>query len=257
MSSEPNWIREALGPILERAAREQAAAEAHAAECTDRTCDRCHRFLCRCGVVVDGERTCAGCRERERAARLFAPTLDSIPRHFRWALDATAADLAARVQLEPGRIAKALEAKAPEGLLFLGTTGTGKTSLAVAMLGAWVRADLLGRIGALFVEASQLARARARHRLGQDEAPLVASAMSCPLLVLDDLGCERDDRDGCITDVVWARTNEDRPTWITCGLGAEGQTVEGFAEAIARRYDGGFARRIISTTRRVQLGCKR
>jgi DNA replication protein DnaC len=136
----------------------------------------------------------------------------------------------------------------------MGPTGAGKTSLAVAMLDAWVRLVPRKRKGSLFVEAAWLARSRARHKLGDGESPLVAQALSAPLLLLDDLGQEREDRDGCITDVVYGRSNADLPTWVTCGLATKDQTLEAFTEALSRRYDGGFVRRIIETGKRVRLG---
>ena len=85
--------------------------------------------------------------------------------------------------------------------------------------GGWYK-DLYSspKPGAMFLEAAWLARARARHRLGQGDPPLVTDAMTVPLLLLDDLGQEREDRDGCITDVVYERHNAQLPTWVTCGL---------------------------------------
>lgn len=256
--SEGNWILESLGPILERAAREQAAAEAHAAECTDRPCKRCERFVCACGDFVDGRDTCDRCLDVQVNERAFKPTRDSIPKHFHWALDARFEDLVARIQAPQSHIKAAIDRPPSGGMLLIGPTGSGKTSLVVAMLDSWVRADLPARRGSLFVEAGWLSRARARHKLGADEAPLVTEAMRCPLLVLDDLGSEREDRDGCITDVLWERTNEDRPIWITSGLAANGnddrERLTSFAESLSRRYDGGFARRVIQGTKHVFLG---
>lgn len=253
--SEDNWPQAALAGVLERMQREQANAEEHARTCVDRPCARCDRFVCaRCSKPVDGDKVCAPCRDAAHRARRLAPTRESVPPHFRWALDATPEMLRDRVQAADEWLRRGLEAPPSKGLLFLGPTGAGKTSLAVAMLDAWVRHDPSSRKGALFVEAGWLSRARARHKLGADEAPLVQSCMTAPLLVLDDLGSEREDRDGCITDVLWTRTNHDRPMWITCGLASEKQTIDAFAEAIAKRYDGGFARRIIETSRVVMLG---
>jgi hypothetical protein len=259
--SSGNWVRVALGGILERIQRQQAEAEAHAATCTDRPCERCERYVCRrCSAPVDGsvygERICQVCWEADLTAGLLKPTRDSIPPHFRWALDATPEKLTGRVQASPELLRRGLANPPSKGLLLLGGTGAGKTSLAVAMLDAWVRQEPRERKGALFVEAGPLSRARARHRLGADEAPMVLAAMNAPLLVLDDLGSEREDRDGCIAEVVWHRTNHDRPLWVTCGLGSNDQTVTAFAERMGTRYDGGFARRILETSRHVTLGAK-
>lgn len=250
------WVREALGGVFARMAKLQAEAEAHAAECTDRPCDRCQRFVCRrCSAAVDGAKTCRGCDAAESMEALMKPTRDSVPQHFRWAFDAADAALRGRVQGTPEMIRRGLENPPSTSLLFVGDTGAGKTSFAVAMLGAWVRLEPSKRAGARFVEAGWLARARARHRLGE-EAPLVQNALTAPLLVLDDLGSEREDRDGCITDVIYGRSNSELPTWVTCGLAGKELTIEAFAAVLANRYDGGFVRRIIENGKRVMLGAK-
>jgi DNA replication protein DnaC len=149
---------------------------------------------------------------------------------------------------------RGIEAPPSTNLLFIGPSGSGKTSLAVAMLDAWVRVAPKERARAMYVEAAWLSRARARHRLGE-ESPLVEACISAPLLVLDDLGSEREDRDGCITDVVYRRHNDDRPIWITCGM-AKDPTLEAFGELLARRYDGGFVRRVLESGKVVRLGAK-
>lgn len=254
------WVSQSLGGILERMKAQQADAEAHAASCTDRPCERCGRYVCRlCKQPVDGAKTCRACDEADYRTHRLKPTRDSIPSHFRWALDATPEKLRGRVQANAETIRRGLEAPPSTSLLFIGPSGTGKTSLAVAMLDVWVRLEPGKRSGARFVEAGWLARARARHRLGE-EAPLVENALQAPLLVLDDLGCEREDRDGCITDVIYGRSNADLPTWVTCGLQPEAkpkdaeEALQLFAAVLAKRYDGGFVRRILETGKRVQLG---
>lgn len=248
MSTAAGWLA-AIVPDIVAA---QAEAEAHAAACTARPCERCDRYTCsRCGAPVEGRRTCATCQDAaDDGARLDA-TYRTVPPRFRWALSADAQALAARVQAHPVVVRRGLEAPPSSSLLFTGRTGAGKTSLAVAMLGAWMRADR-SRHGALYVEASVLARSRARHRLGDGEPPLMAAALSAPLVLLDDLGQEREDRDGCLTDLVYRRTDAELPTWITCGL--PGDDVPAIAEQLARRYDGGFVRRVLEMGRRVALG---
>lgn len=250
------WVHAALAGVLARVERQQREAEEHARTCTDRPCERCERYVCRCGAVIDGIQECESCRDRAAIDAYLKPTRDSIPPHFRWAMGATEATLLGRVKGSAELVRRALANPPSSGLLLLGDTGTGKTSLVVAMLDAWVRAAPRERKGAMFVESGWLSRARARYRLGADEAPLVASCMAAPLLVLDDLGSEREDRDGCIADVLWSRTNQDRPLWVTSGLASGDQAPQAFMDALARRYDGGFARRILETSKRVTLGAK-
>lgn len=242
------WVKGLIPDILAA----QADAEAHASTCTDRPCERCDRFVCRCGADVDGGKQCATCADATALTHALGLTRASIPPRFRWTIDVAPDLLASRVKAPRALVDRGLDAPPSQSLLFTGQTGAGKTSLAVAMLDAWVRVDPYRRRGSLFVEASWLSRARARHRLGQGEAQLVADAIEAPLLLLDDLGQEREDRDGCITDVVYGRSNLDLPTWVTCGL-ANGD-LSAFADHLSRRYDGGFVRRILETGKRVELG---
>lgn len=249
-----DWIKSTLGDVFAKLADQQAAAEAHAAACTARPCVRCERYVCRCGVPVDGVERCPACAAAAVTEGWLRPTTASIPARFRWATNPDRTELLARVKGAPDALARGLANPPSASLLFMGPTGAGKTSLAVAMLDAWVRLDPPRRTGAIFVEAAWLARARARHKLGLGEAPLVDEAMRAPLVLLDDLGQEREDRDGCITDIVYGRTNAELPTWVTCGLTTAEQTLEAFAARLSQRYDGGFVRRILENGKRVQLG---
>lgn len=252
MSQPIDPLMASLRPLLERVLREQEAAEEHQRVCTDRPCERCAKFVCRCGAPIDGgSRDCDACRAKARIDGLLAPTVQSIPRRFDWVIGAGLDLLSRRIRCSPEVLRRGIESPPSSWLCFVGQTGTGKTSLAIAMLDAWVRRNPEERTGAIFLEAAWLARARARHRLGEGEAPTVAAAMRAPLLVLDDLGSEREDRDGCITDVIYERHNAELPTWITCGLAT---TFDDLAEVLARRYDSGFMRRVLESGKRVQLG---
>jgi hypothetical protein len=252
-----NWILDTLGPTLRRVAEQQAAAEEHARTCTDRPCERCERYVCRsCPAPVDGSRECRACADAADRERYLRPTHQSIPPRFKWAIGARPELVMERVRGSAELVRRGLASPPASSMLLVGPTAAGKTSLAVAMLDAWVRAEPYARRGSLFVEAAWLARARARHRLGADEAPLVRDCLTAPLLLLDDLGQEREDRDGCITDVVYGRSNAELPTWVTCGLTTRDATLEAFAEKLSQRYDGGFVRRLLEYGKRVTLGAK-
>lgn len=243
-----SWLAAVVPDIMAA----QKLAEEHAAGCEARPCERCDRFLCdRCGAPIDGRKRCRPCDDAEYDTTCLATTRASIPTRFRWAIDAKLDNLAPRVKASRALVEAALERPPSSWLPFVGRTAAGKTSLAVAMLDAWVRASPSQRRGSLFVESAWLSRARARHKLGQGECELVEQCLAAPLLLLDDLGQEREDRDGCITDVVYGRSNADLPTWVTCGVEGDAQA---FAEHLSKRYDGGFVRRIIENGRRVELG---
>lgn len=255
-----SWLADIVPAIMAR----QAEAEAHAAACTDRPCAQCEKWLCvTCGVDVDGAQRCPPCAEQQRLKDQMRTTFASIPEDFRWALGANAMklrDLSSRtgrpcVSLAEDKIARCLAAPPSQNLHFRGRVGAGKTTLAIAMLWAWVSLEPHRRRGAFYVEASVLARARAGHSLGEGEAPLVAKALRAPLLLLDDLGHEANDRDNAISDVVYGRARDSRPTWITTGIVAD-QDAMAFTQALAERYDGGFARRVVELGKPIRLGVK-
>ncbi len=192
-------------------------------------CDRCGRVGegARCGACLDAE----AARERASVAaqrqRAIAMT---IPRSYQWAkLDAP--ELAERVRGN-GAVRKARAALDATWIVLRGSAGTGKTSLAVAMLRAWARVYTVG--DAAFVAAPKLAMARIQHSAGDGEPALVELAMRARLLVLDDLGSERDHRTSAVPDVIFERHAEGRATWITTGLTDE-QLEARYGEGIARR----------------------
>jgi hypothetical protein len=243
------WAGDALGEIMRKAERRRAEAEAHAASCNDRPCKRCERFICACGKPFDGAQNhrCRDCWKAEKIADLIGPFRDGIPKRFRWAFDATAATMKPRVKASDELIARAL-ANPPSGdLTLFGDTAMGKTSLAVAMLDAWVRQDPEARHGARFAESWWLVGARGRHPLGRGEAPEVEDAVEAPLLVIDDLGSEQDDGRGVMQFVIFKRHNAELPTWITTGFNPE---------QLMARYGNQVIRRLVEHGKRVQLGGK-
>jgi hypothetical protein len=125
---------------------------------------------------------------------------------------------------------------------FVGTSRTGKTSLAVAMLRAWV-AKYERR--AMFAAAHRLGVARIQHPAGHGEAPLVEAAIDAPLVLLDDLGSERDFPTNPIADVIFERHARDLPTWVTTGLPRD---------ALVARYGAGVMARLFERARVIQVG---
>jgi hypothetical protein len=129
-------------------------------------------------------------------------------------------------------------------LVLVGPAGTGKTTLAacivhhiadVAFCGH-AAADELAR-SAAWITASELGRARSRHRLGEGEAAYVTRALECRLVVLDGLGEEPTaaDRDGAVSDVLYQRHDAELVTIVT--------TWCSYDDLLAR-YGDGIARRL-------------
>ncbi len=127
-------------------------------------------------------------------------------------------------------------------LVFAGRTGAGKTSLAVACLRRW--AASAGRVAA-FVHAYELAVARLQHPAGHGEPELVEHAMMLPMVLVDDIGSEREMAGNAVHDVVFARHAEDRALWVTTGL-TRAQLVT--------RYGAGIVRRLLERARVIQVG---
>lgn len=227
-----------LDELLRIGARTANAQDlAHRQSCVAATCDRCERFQCIGGLFsIDDApgRRCAG-RVEKKGAFCAACALDKallrfearIPPRFRWALRPVTRDdsIESRVLLPKGHRDAALiwaerQGSRPSNVYIVGPSQQGKTSLAVAMLGAWFCAnharDPAIVKDALFVDALELSLARGRHRPREGgHPPLVDEAIESSLLVLDDLGQDRPDCRDDLKFVVRKRHNEDRPTWIT------------------------------------------
>lgn len=108
-------------------------------------------------------------------------------------------------------------------LVLLGPSGAGKTiamvALARRLLDETVRSG--GRRWAfarrmLFTTGAALSRARIEHGLGIGEAPLVARAIGCSLLLLDELGYL--DSGTVVAEIICARDYDNRPAIVTSGL---------------------------------------
>jgi DNA replication protein DnaC len=127
-------------------------------------------------------------------------------------------------------------------LLICGPTSAGKSTA----LGIMVRRTIEGgftqerdqrkveRSHIQWAYARALAQASRNHPLGQGECEAIANARSAGILVLDDLGLERDQAE--IVDVVHDRYEHGRVTWTTTGLTK--------AELDAR-YGESFVRRLV------------
>lgn len=181
--------------------------------------------------------------ERERARAVEAAEagwLRLVGKRYAWARP-TAPELATRCwpQRTAGGAASAQEAidaivRHEGNVVLRGLPGTGKTSLLCAALRVlYDRHDWRQRL--VMADAYELGSARIQHPAGQGEAPPVEAAMGATLLLLDDLGNERQTQNNAVPDVVMARHHADVPTWFSTG-----ET----REQIAAKYGGGVMRRI-------------
>jgi len=126
----------------------------------------------------------------------------------------------------------------------MGICRAGKTSLAVAMLRQWVVSS--GRCGA-FLHAYKLGVARIQHPAGHGEPEMVELAIRAPLVLLDDLGSERDHAMNAVPDVIFERHAENRPTWITTGL---------TRDQLVKRYGPGVVARIFERAKVIRIAAK-
>lgn len=242
----------AMMTIAQQAASAAARLRAeHAATCTNTPCYPCGRFVCvDCQAQLGPEgqplSRCPPCGRKAVMLMKARPALDTLPKAFDAAeLDA---DWLAKL-VGPTAMQMARSSLTSSQVTFLGLPGSGKTSLAVAMLRAVLRAeaatsDRYWRATHLYVSSFALAKARSSAPLGS-EAPLIERALSAPLVVVDEFGGEDPRHASAVKEVVYERHAQDLPTWVTTGVGPR---------EIADRYGGGIARRVFEDAVVFKLG---
>jgi DNA replication protein DnaC len=157
------------------------------------------------------------------------------------------ADWLARL-VGPTAMEMARAADGSRSAVLVGPPGSGKTSLAVAMFRAVIERAADEQVHLLSHRATSahaLAKARAFHPLGEGEAPAVLAALEADLLLLDELGGEDSRYASAVTEVIYERHAQMRPTWITTGVDPK---------SVANRYGGGIARRVFEDATLLQLG---
>lgn len=123
-------------------------------------------------------------------------------------------------------------------VVFFGNKGTGKTSLAVALLRRRVPR-------CYYIRAERLARVSIEHPAGRGEPETVTRCKQAALLMVDDIGTDEQTKTSAVKDVIFHRHDAGLPTWVTTGL------QKG---AIGEMYGEGFARRLIENAVLVKCG---
>ena len=137
-------------------------------------------------------------------------------------------------------------------VVFLGHAGTGKTTLAVALLRVLLDRKIASHPFASDGDVAAVARHcrfAAAHRLGVAALvpgdPLeIRRAMRAPILLIDDLGKDADINSNPVPSIIAERHAEERVTWVTTELSPD---------AIANRYGGGVARRIFESAELIRF----
>lgn len=181
-----------------------------------------------------------GAPERLRQAREHIAN-DVIPAAFRWASFAHPRILNARVQ-SAHAVEVALGLDGIERAVFVGSSGTGKTSLAAA---AARKVIWQGAESVRFESSFRLSLARSRHPLGEGEPATVEQAMNAGLLVLDELGSDELVHGSCIKEMIYERHWRARATWITTWMSPE---------EVGAKYGDGVARRIFDGAIIIECG---
>jgi DNA replication protein DnaC len=126
---------------------------------------------------------------------------------------------------------------AAPSLLLRGPTGTGKTHLSLAM------ASTIAANGfsVIYQPAGKLFRTLEREHFGKQEGDTETLALTCDLLVIDDLGTEFDTSFTAATlyNILNTRMLDDLPTIISTNLTQEG-IHQRYGDQITSRITGGF-----------------
>lgn len=192
--------------------------------------------------------SCAHKADEEEHRRSFAFARSTIPERFRWA-DLASPDLDKSVDPVAAREVRALfGAPLPVGIALLGPAGSGKTSLACAILKRLhdravygCSQQILRRAqGALFVSAPALAEEIKATKFEKAKSALQLMAKHAKVLVLDEVSAGGEDA----WLIVQSRHDKNLPTIVTSWESPE---------ELSNRFGGGFARRAMAKI----ITCKR
>lgn len=174
-----------------------------------------------------------------RARRPLERFLGTLPAGYRWSSFLEPV-LAQRVAL-PSAIVRARSSIDEKRVVLTGPAGCGKTSLGVAMLRQRFESHGFAR----FVHAYRLANARIQSKAGTGEAPEIEAALCQGLVLIDDVGNERNFAMNALPDVIFERHADDLPTWYTTAFSPS---------QIAAKYGDGIARRMFEHATIIRVG---
>lgn len=216
-----------------------------------------------CGLeVTRGSWTCPECLARvakEEHSAALNKAWNTIPEGLRWSVSLTGPKVLAAVT-DHDALARAREIAAdlPAHPLvtLVGPQGAGKTTIACALMRAWMNRgramtdqpkERVRSRGTRFVRVEDILREHSSTRLGGHVESLDI-ARNASVLVLDEVGRGKDTF-AVIADLLGERHGNRRPTILT----TPHLTAETFAEFTG---DGGFARRVFddATVLRVRKG---
>lgn len=237
---------ETLGPIRETLAEVMARATPAFGPCG------------KCGELTSGP-VCFDCsRKADKLVGVREKTMEAVPEFFR-GVTLRSEKLLKCVGGRRALIARAQAAVGATRVLLLGHSGSGKTSLAVAMMQEWASTACEA---AVFAMATDLATAKSRGRFGT-EADEIAKARDAKLLVVDEFGSEEfRPPSSPVTDMLFGRHAKARPTWITTWLGSDrteafrrlpsAAKLEKAMAAVGERYGDGISRRLFEGARIIE-----
>lgn len=125
-----------------------------------------------------------------------------------------------------------------ESLLFFGNTGLGKTHLSLAI----ARAVLDKGCGVVYGSSQDLLGAVEREHFGRAEGSALENALTCDLLILDDLGTEFSTpfNLSVVNNIINTRLLEHRPTIVSTNLTIR-ELEERYTPRVASRIIGNYA----------------
>jgi len=198
---------------------------------------------CTCGAKMMRElrpgELCDDCTEKQKDIRahqaIVRMTVAALPERYRWA-SFDAPELAARVH-DARAIAEtraAISNPNIDRVVFSGTAGSGKTSLACAAMRMLAETR---QLQGAYCSARPLAFARSRGKLGEGEPALIINAIEAASLALDDVGLDPAQQFGsAVVDVLWERFDHMRFTVVCLSIPIE---------QVAEIYGGGVSRRLL------------